>query len=122
EGSGPATAPSNTTSAQRIGGGAPDTDNNAADFVVATPDPHTAGDQAPTVASSTPANSAVGVARDATVTITFSEPVDVTGAWFSIACASSGAHGATASGDGTTFTLDPDVDFAANGPCTPTVL
>jgi predicted extracellular nuclease len=122
EGSGPTAAPSNTTSVQRIGGGATDTNNNAADFVVGLPDPHASGDQAPFVASSTPANGAVGVARATNITVTFSEAVTVTGAWFAISCATSGAHTAVASGGPTAFTLDPDVDFAANESCTVTIV
>ncbi len=39
EGSGPAPAPSNTTSDLRAGGGATDTNNNAADFSTGTPNP-----------------------------------------------------------------------------------
>jgi predicted extracellular nuclease len=112
----------NTTSAQRNGGGATDTDNNSADFTVGTPDPHASGDQAPSVASTIPANGASGVAVDANVSITFSEPVNVTGGWFTINCATSGAHGAAESGGPTTFTLDPSANFAANESCTATVL
>ena len=47
EGTGPAPAPSNTTSDLRNGGGATDTDNNAADFTAGAPDPHASADQAP---------------------------------------------------------------------------
>ena len=68
-----------------------------------------------------PASGASGVARDANVSITFSEPVNATGSWFSISCATSGAHTATASGGPLTFTLDPAVDFAVNESCTVTV-
>ena len=63
EGTGPTDRPSNTTSVQRKGGGATDTDNNAADFTVAAPDPHASADQAPTVASTFPANGATGRRR-----------------------------------------------------------
>jgi uncharacterized protein len=121
EGSGPAPAPSNTTSIQRIGGGATDTDNNAADFLAGAPDPHASADQAPSVATSTPGNGAVGIARNASISLTFSEPVDVTGTWFAISCSTSGTHTATVSGGPSTFTLDPDLDFAANEQCTVTI-
>jgi predicted extracellular nuclease len=80
------------------------------------------GDAAPFVSSTTPANGATEVAPNSNVTVTFSEPVDVAGSWFSIACASSGAHTATASGGPTSFTLDPDADFAGSESCTVTVL
>ncbi len=68
-----------------------------------------------------PASGASGVARTANISITFSEPVNVSGSWFSIQCATSGAHTATASGGPLTFTLDPAVDFALNESCTVTV-
>ena len=60
EGTGPTPALSNTTSALRNGDGATDTNNNAADFTAGAPDPHPTADQAPTVASTTPANGATG--------------------------------------------------------------
>jgi predicted extracellular nuclease len=122
EGSGPTPAPSNTLSVQRAGGGATDTDDNAADFATGAPTPTTAGDQPPTVASTDPANGATGVARSANIGITFSEPVNVTGSWFSISCGTSGAHTATASGGPTTFSLDPDADFVASENCTVTIV
>src|SRR5438067_3535957 len=112
---------SNTTAALRNGGGTVDTDNNSADFSVGAPNPRNTGDQAPTVSSTNPANSAGDVALNSNITITFSEPVNVTGSWFSISCSSSGGHTATASGGPTTFTLDPDADFVGSETCTVTV-
>jgi predicted extracellular nuclease len=82
----------------------------------------TAGDQAPTVSSTTPTNGATGVALNASVDITFSEPVNVTGTWFTILCATSGSHTAAVTGGPTTFTLDPDIDFVNGELCTVTVL
>ncbi len=76
------------------------------------------GDQAPAVASTTPANDATEVVLDANVTVTFTEPVSVTGSWFTISCTTSGQHSAVASGGPTTFTLDPDSDFASGEACT----
>ena len=111
-----------TTSAQRKGGGATDTNDNAADFLVAAPDPHAAVDTAPTVTTTTPATGTSGVARSADVSITFSEPVTVTGSWFAISCALSGAHTAVASGGPLTFTLNPDADFANDESCTVTLV
>ncbi|HJR26049.1 MAG TPA: ExeM/NucH family extracellular endonuclease [Acidimicrobiales bacterium] len=75
----------------------------------------------PFVTATSPAAGAVDVTRDANVSVTFSKDVDVTGSWFSISCTSSGSHAATASGGPATFTIDPDVDFAANETCTVTV-
>jgi predicted extracellular nuclease len=79
------------------------------------------GEVAPSVASTTPTNGASDVAQNANVAITFSEPVNVTGSWFDISCATSGSHTATVSGGPTTFTLDPDTDFSMNESCTVTV-
>jgi hypothetical protein len=61
-----------------------------------------------------PTNGANNVNVNASVIITFSEAVNVTGNWFTISGATSGSHTATASGGPTAFTLDPDVDFASN--------
>src|SRR5919109_742805 len=112
---------SNTTAALRNGGGSVDTDNNSADFSVGAPNPRNTGDQAPTVSSTTPANGAGDVALNSNITITFSEPVNVTGSWYSISCSSSDGHSATVSGGPTTFTLDPDSDFVGSETCTVTV-
>jgi uncharacterized protein len=79
------------------------------------------GDTAPVVASVSPANGAANVAVDANVDVTFSEPVSVTGAWFEISCATSGAVTAAVSGGPATFTLDPATDFASGESCTVTI-
>jgi predicted extracellular nuclease len=129
EGAAAAPTLSNTTSALRNLGGCQDTDNNGADFVAGAPTPRTLssptvnceGDTAPSVASTTPANGATDVAVDANVSITFTEPVNVSGSWYSISCGSSSSHTAAASGGPTTFTLDPDSDFATAETCTTTV-
>ena len=109
-------------------GGTQDTDDNASDFVgPKASDPQNLastdddGDAAPSVTETDPANNAVDVAVDANVSITFSEPVDVAGSWFSIGCTTSGSHTATASGGPETFTLDPDTDFERSESCTVTV-
>ena len=80
------------------------------------------GDAAPGVASTAPANGAADVAVDANITLTFSEDVTTSGSWFEITCATSGVHTAVASGGPTSFTLDPDTDFANAESCTVTVL
>lgn len=118
----PAPGLSNTTAAIRAADGATDTDNNSADFSAGTPDPDTSADAAPTVTATTPANGASSVAAGTNVTVTFSEAVTVSGAWFSIQCTSTGAHAATVSGGPTTFTLDPTVDFGSSESCTVTVV
>jgi predicted extracellular nuclease len=104
-----------------------DTDQNNVDFVLR---PGTAGmanncpgsDAAPAVDSTTPANGASNVALDANIAIDFTESVTVTGSWFTISCTSSGEHTAAVTGGPTSFTLDPDADFASGESCTTTVL
>ncbi len=80
----------------------------------------TAGDTAPTVTSTVPANNATGIAVGADITITMSESVATTGA-FSVTCTTSGAHRVTVTGGPTVWTLNPDTDFVANESCTVTV-
>jgi predicted extracellular nuclease len=80
------------------------------------------GDLPPDVTSTTPANDATEVALDTNVTVTFSEPVSVTGSWFTISCTRSGQHAAAVSGGPTIFTLDPDSDFADGEACTVTIV
>ncbi len=132
EGAGAAPTLTNTTAAFRNGDGCTDTDHNAADFTAAAPAPRNSAspfnvcggggeDFAPSVTGTSPADGAAGVAVDASIVIDFSEPVDVAGAWFTINCSASGAHTATVSGGPSSFTLDPDVDFAGAETCTVTV-
>ncbi|MBA2315661.1 MAG: ExeM/NucH family extracellular endonuclease [Chloroflexi bacterium] len=78
-------------------------------------------DAAPAVTAATPANGSAGVAEAANITVTFSEPVAVIGAWYSIECTVTGSHGATVSGGPATFTLDPAADFGPSEDCTVTV-
>jgi hypothetical protein len=78
-------------------------------------------DSAPTVTGHMPADGETGVAVDANLAITFSEPVDVTGAWFSIDCTSSGLHDAAVTGGPAAFLLNPNDNFAAGEDCTVTL-
>jgi len=89
-----------------------------ASFTTADPIPV---DAAPTVVSTSPANTATGVARAANVSVTFSEPVNVVPGWASINCATSGAHPGVPSGGPTTWTVNPNVDFAYSETCTVTI-
>ena len=78
-------------------------------------------DAAPSISSHTPDSDETDVALDANVGITFSEPVDVTGAWYSISCGTSGSHTATVSGGPSAFLLNPDTGFAPGETCTVTI-
>ncbi|MBN2392270.1 MAG: ExeM/NucH family extracellular endonuclease [Anaerolineae bacterium] len=79
------------------------------------------GEAAPAVSTTTPASGVTGVAVDADISVTFSEAVNVAGSWYLISCASSGAHTAAVTGGPTTFTLNPDSDFANGESCTVTL-
>ena len=128
---GPAAAPtlSNTTAGFRTDDGCTDTDNNGADFAAAAPGPRNSSsplnfcnvENAPSVSSTNPSNGASGVARDANITIDFSEPVSVSSGWYSISCGTSGSHTAAQSGGPQSYTLNPDADFAFSETCTVTV-
>ena len=128
EGTGATPPPSNTTAVLRANGGCTDTDDNAADFSAGAPTPRNtssptnscSGDVPPTVLSTIPSNNATGVAVDAPVSVTFSEPVTVSGA-IAISCTSSGVQNVTPTGGPTTFTL-PHSDFAIGETCTVTIL
>src|SRR4051794_12942194 len=110
---------------ERKSGGTQDTNDNSTDFSgpkAGNPQNHSAVDTAPTVTSRSPGVDATDVATAANVSVTFSEPVNVTGSWYLISCATSGAHTAAASGGPTTFTLDPDSNFVAGETCTVTLV
>ena len=78
---------------------------------------HGDNEVAPSVASTTPAVNAGGVAREANISITFSEPVTVSGSWFTITCSATGVHSAAVTGGLTSYTLDPDTNFASSETC-----
>ena len=78
-------------------------------------------DAAPSVASTIPDAGAANVAAGASISVTFSEAVNVSGSWFTLSCTTSGLHEATVSGGPVTFTLDPTASFAFGETCTLTV-
>ena len=79
-------------------------------------------DVSPFVITTSPGDGAAGVAVDANISISFSEPVDVTAAWFTISCTTSDGHAATVSGGPTTFILDPSSAFVNSETCTVSVI
>ena len=119
----------NTTAALRNNAGCAETDNNGADFSSDAPAPRNASsainicpaDLAPTITATSPSAGASSVALDSNISVMFSEPVNVSAGWYSINCAGSLGHNATTSGGPTTFTLDPETNFASNESCTVTV-
>ncbi len=85
----------------------------------------TVADAAPTVNSTVPTNGAVNVASNSDISITFSEPVNVSGNWFQIACGASGTRQVAdtlVSGGPTTYVINPNLDFAPSEQCTVTVV
>lgn len=82
-------------------------------------------DNAPTVASTYPADGATDFPVAADLTVTFSEPVNVTDPWFSLSCSTTGDHmltGVVVSGGPASFTLDPAADFVNGESCTLTII
>jgi endonuclease I len=81
-----------------------------------------ATDVPPTVNATIPANNATGVAFNSNLSVSFSEAVTVTGNWFTISCATSGAHTAVVTGGPGTFTLAPSPAFDFGESCTLTIV
>ena len=93
-------------------------DNMAADVLVHF---DTEIDNAPTLTASTPSNGASDFQVNENLSLTFSEPVDVTGSWFQIICSVSGNRSpanVAVSGGPTDYSLDPASDFIAGENCT----
>lgn len=121
-----APAPSNTNAIFRKSDGATDTDNNGADFITGAPNPRRTApivEIGPSVFGTDPRNNASSAPRDASITVTFTEPVDVVeGAWFDITCVNTGQHNdATFSGGGKSHVITPNVNFQAGEQCTVTI-
>ena len=77
-------------------------------------------DVPPTLASSTPAHNATDFPVNAALSLTFSEPVDVSGVWFEIQCASSGYRNPSnvlVSGGPTQYFLTPAAVFTVGEAC-----
>lgn len=79
-------------------------------------------DLPPEVASTYPVDGATDFPVNANLTVTFSEPVNVTPSWFTLTCSVSGNVAASFSGGPTTFTLDPAVSLVHGESCTLTIL
>ena len=125
EGATPAPPASNVTAIFRAGGGSVDTNNNGSDFAVATPAPRQTEpivELGPLVLGTEPRSNGSNAPRDATILITFTEPVEVSGAWFDITCAASGQHdSATTAIDGQDHYITPNANFTAGEQCTVTL-
>jgi uncharacterized protein len=80
-----------------------------------------AGETPPYVASTVPANGDTGVALDASIVVTFSEPVNISTDWFDLSCTQQGSVSAASSGGPQVFTVTPDAPFLEGQDCTFTV-
>jgi endonuclease G len=128
---GTTTAPSpsnNTTALFRLGNGSVDTNQNGNDFVKGTPDPRRTApivELGPQVLGTDPHSNGINAPRDATIQVTFTEPVDVVDPWFTLTCVSSGPHSSATfavSGGGRDHYITPNDNFTAGEQCTVTVL
>lgn len=122
EGSTNAPAPSNTTAILRKNGGASDTDQNGSDFETGTPNPRRTAPIAevgPRVQRTDPGTNGLNAPRDSSITVTFSEPVDVADGWLHLTCITTGTHDdATQAGGPTTYVITPNANFVPGETCT----
>jgi endonuclease G len=125
EGTTTAPSPSATNAIFRAGDGSVDTDRNGSDFAAASAAPRRTApivELGPLVLGTDPAANRINAPRDVTLQITFTEPVDVTGAWFDLTCASSGTHNsATFAGGGQTHYVTPNSELTPGEQCTVTL-
>ena len=127
EGAARTPAPSNTSAIFRKLNGAQDTNQNGDDFQTGAPNPRRTApivELGPWVADTDPISDGFNVPHDATVTVDFSEPVDVDGAWFDITCTSSGSHNSAtvASYNGAKgYHITPNSNFQFGEQCTVTI-
>jgi endonuclease G len=125
EGATRAPAPSVTTAILRRDGGQTDTDTNGSDFITGSPFPRRTAafvEVGPTVVFTDPGANGANAPRDATIEVSFSEPVDVADVWFDITCTLSGAHN-SATFASTTLTryITPNDNFFEGEQCTVTI-
>ncbi len=76
----------------------------------------------PTIASTTPASGATGVAGNSAITVTFNQAVTVSGNWFALSSTLNGSLSATVTGGPTTYTITPPLSFADNDTVTVTFI
>ena len=128
EGATRAPAPSNTNALFRKMNGSQDTNQNGDDFQTATPNPRRTApivELGPWVAGTEPISDGFNAPYDATISVDFSEPVDVVGSWFNITCTNSGAHNdaTVASYNGSKgYHITPNTGFHFGEQCTVTIV
>jgi len=128
EGGARAAAPSNTNALFRKLNGGQDTNQNGDDFQTGAPNPRRTApivELGPWVAGTEPIADGFNAPYDATITVDFSEPVDVVGNWFDITCANSGQHNSATvapynSSKG--YHITPNTGFQFGEQCTVTII
>jgi DNA/RNA endonuclease G (NUC1) len=127
EGNANAPAPSNTTAIFRKNNGATDTDQNGNDFLTGAPNPRRTApivELGPWVAGTDPGTDDTTIPYDASVTVNFSEPVNVDAGWYNIMCATTGAHTDATEAHTTdlkTYAITPNASFQFGEQCTVTI-
>jgi len=127
EGGASAPAPSSVSALFRKLNGAQDTNQNGDDFQTGLPNPRRTApivELGPWVTVTDPIENGLDAPYDATISVEFSEPVDVAGSWFDITCASTGQHNSAtvAAYNGSQgFHITPNTGFQFGEQCTVTV-
>jgi DNA/RNA endonuclease G (NUC1) len=127
EGNANAPAPSNTTSIFRNNNGGTDSDQNGNDFVAAAPNPRSTSpvvEFGPAVSSTDPFTNTTTAPYDATITVDFTEPVNIDAGWYNITCSSTGSHNAATeahTNDLKTYAFTPNATFQFGEQCTVTI-
>lgn len=112
----PTAALTNTTAAIRQSGGCVETDNNSSDFSASPPSPrntssaaNSCGEAAPVVATTSPVSGATNVPIGSSITVTFSEPVNVSLGAIQVECPAGGVVGSNVAAltNVTTATITP---------------
>jgi endonuclease G len=122
-----APAPSNTNALFRKLNGAQDTNQNGDDFQTGAANPRRTApivELGPWIAGTEPIAEGFNAPYDATVTVDFSEPVEVAGNWFDITCTNSGQHNSAtvASYNGSKgYHITPNTGFQFGEQCTVTI-
>ena len=128
EGAGRAPGLNNTAANFRKVNGTQDTNQNNDDFQSLVPNPRRTApvmELGPWVSGSEPLADGIRAPYDATISVEFSEPVDVNGNWYDITCSVSGQHNSAlvASYDGFKgYHITPNTSFQFSEQCTVTII
>jgi DNA/RNA endonuclease G (NUC1)/serine/threonine protein phosphatase PrpC len=127
EGADHAPAPSAVNAIFRKFNGAQDTNQNKDDFQAGPANPRRTApimELGPWVANTEPLPNGFNAPYDSTISVDFSEPVDVTDNWYNISCSSSGQHNSAtvASYDNSKgYHITPNTGFQFGEQCTVTI-